>query len=386
MPSSAIVSVEERIVDVQMLGAVVRQLREHVFIDGQDYGTIPGTGDKPTLLLPGMEKLLRALRLRPEYVDRAVVRDYDKPLFSFEIECRLYEIDTNLCVSTAVGNANSYESKWRWREAKRACPKCGAAAINRSKYPPRNNPNAEPGWYCFAKQGGCGAEFAANDPAIIEQQTGRVENPDIFDQVNTILKIAQKRALASAIKGAANVSQFFTVDIEDLPRFTPPAITIQHQDIVDAEYVETPSGAVDKSTGVILGNDSAPRRVVGLDLEYVYQQTKRHFDNRFNFNAYLDDLKKRTGADEWDDLDNTKLANMIHDERLASGNANKGWYRDPETMRALNAALKARGTTLEKALARLDWTLSKVESAEAILAKYDEVAAQDAQLDTALGK
>lgn len=240
MTSAITPYVDPAIEDVKRLANLVLALRNEVFIDGQDYGVIPGTGSdkdkpKPVLLLPGMEKLMRALRLRPEYVERLVIRDYDRPLFHYEYECRLVDQDTNICVSTAVGLATSHESKWRWREAKRVCPQCGGAHIYRSKYPPKKNPNATPGWYCHTKMGGCGAEFAYEDPQIIDQQTGRMENPDIFDQVNTISKIAQKRALSSAIKGAANVSEFFTVDLDD---FTPFQVSAPAQHIVDATVTE----------------------------------------------------------------------------------------------------------------------------------------------------
>ncbi len=236
--------------DVKRLANLVRALRDQVFTEGQDFGVIPGTGKanekpKPSLLLPGMEKLMRALNLRAVYVERHVVRDYDKPLFHYEYECQLVEIDTGRVVSTAVGLATSHESKWRWRDAKRLCPKCGTANINKSKYPPKKNPNAEPGWYCHAKFGGCGAEFSADDPTIITQVTGRMENPDIFDQVNTIAKIAQKRALASAIKGAANVSEFFTVDVDDFEPYDVPP----RGDVVDARVtvIEKPAPPVDDS-------------------------------------------------------------------------------------------------------------------------------------------
>lgn len=56
---------------------------------------------------------------------------------------------------------------------------------------------------------------------------GKVENPDIFDQMNTIDKVAQKRALGSAIKGAANVSEFFTVDLEDSQTFDVAPIVVE---------------------------------------------------------------------------------------------------------------------------------------------------------------
>lgn len=214
--NSAIITPEQMAIEqVKRLVNIVVGLSNEVFKPGVDFGVIPGTGDKPTLLQPGMEKLLRALHLRAVYVERSKIEDFDKGLFFYRYECQLFDWETGECVGTAIGSANSYESKWRWREGKRKCPKCGAEAINRSKFPPRNQPNAEPGWYCYGKIGGCGSEFTANDPAIVAQKTGRVENPDIFDQMNTCDKIAQKRALGSAIKTVANVSMLYTVDLED---------------------------------------------------------------------------------------------------------------------------------------------------------------------------
>ncbi len=212
---------------VQMLCNIVRAIREKVFVEGTDYGVIPGTGPKPVLLLPGMEKLLRALRLRPEYALLSNKEDFETPLFYFRYECRLIEIETGQVVSCAIGSANSMEAKWRWREAKRVCPLCGKETINRSK--------RDDGWYCWLKIGGCGGQFAGSDSRITEQQVGRVENPDIYDQLNTIDKIAQKRALASAIKIAANVSEFFTVDVEDMYQ---TRLTAKVEDVVDGEYTE----------------------------------------------------------------------------------------------------------------------------------------------------
>lgn len=233
--------------DVKRLANIVLALRNDVFKDGVDFGKIPGTGDKPTLLLPGMEKLIRALRLRPEYIERSKVEDFENARIYYRYECRLIEYETGYCVATAIGSANSYESKWRWREQKRVCPKCGKETINRSKFAPKGAPQGtEPGWYCYSKAGGCGAEFSAKDPAIVEQTVRRIENPDIFDQMNTIDKIAQKRALSSAIKGAANVSEFFTVDLEDFQRYDTAPVTVSHDDgrkvdVETGEVVEQPA-------------------------------------------------------------------------------------------------------------------------------------------------
>ena len=71
MTSNAIMTREQMAIeDVKRLANIVLSLRDEVFKPGLDYGVIPGTGNKPTLLLPGMEKLLRALHLRPEYVEK----------------------------------------------------------------------------------------------------------------------------------------------------------------------------------------------------------------------------------------------------------------------------------------------------------------------------
>lgn len=69
---------------------------------------------------------------------------------------------------------------------------------------------------CFKKKGGCGAKFPDGDQTIESQQTGRVFNPDIADQVNTIQKMSQKRSLVGAVLLAVNASEFFTQDIEDM--------------------------------------------------------------------------------------------------------------------------------------------------------------------------
>jgi hypothetical protein len=45
----------------------------------------------------------------------------------------------------------------------------------------------------------------------------RLDNEDIYSQVNTILKMAKKRALVDAALSAGRLSDVFTQDIEDMP-------------------------------------------------------------------------------------------------------------------------------------------------------------------------
>ena len=219
---------------VKVLMSIVRQLKDNALVDGMDYGVIPGTGDKPTLLLPGMEKLMRALNAVPEYIEKRVIVDYDKPLFHYEYECRLVDAETGFAIpgGRGLGLCTSYESAFRWRKAERVCPECEQATIIQGK------PEYGGGWVCYKKKGGCGAKFVIDDERIAGQTVGRIENPDIYDQVNSIMKRAKKRALGDAIKGAANVSEFFTVDLEDIPHhvFSTPAT--DDDNVIEADFTE----------------------------------------------------------------------------------------------------------------------------------------------------
>ena len=207
MPAMTIESAVERY--QQVTEFVSRVLRKDV-----DYGVIPGT-EKLTLLKPGAEKLTTFFGLSTRFRLLERIEDWTgdehggEPFFYYLYRCQLLRGD--LLIAEADASCNSRETKYRWREAQRTCPACGVAAIikGRAEY--------GGGWVCFRKRGGCGAKYADGDESIEGQQTGRVFNPDICDQVNTIQKMAQKRSLVGAVLIAVNASEFFTQDVEDFP-------------------------------------------------------------------------------------------------------------------------------------------------------------------------
>lgn len=194
----------------KLLGEYVK--RE--MVEGTDYGVIPGTKDK-TLLKPGAEKLTDLFRCTPEFEFVEKITDWERPLFHYMMKCRVLSRESGALIAEGFGSCNSREGKYRWRTEDRKCPHCGAAAIMRSKFPPRDAPDEEPGWYCFAKRGGCGANFPAGDESIEGQKQGRVENDDVATLNNNILKIAKKRALVDAAIALARCSDMFTQDMED---------------------------------------------------------------------------------------------------------------------------------------------------------------------------
>jgi ribosomal protein S27AE len=178
--------------------------------DGQDYGKVAGIG-KPTLLQPGAQKLDNLFGLVPRFPIELMRIEEDwtgaqhggEPFFRYMVVCQLMRGE--FIMGEAIGECNSWESKYRYRKTDRTCPNCGAAAIMFTK---KNN------WWCAKFKDGCGAGFVKDDPKITGQEVGRKPNPEIFDQVNTLLKMAQKRAHVSATINATSASEFFTVDIE----------------------------------------------------------------------------------------------------------------------------------------------------------------------------
>jgi hypothetical protein len=216
MPAMEVAHAVER---YKLLNSFIGQ----VLREGTDYGKIPGAGDKATLLKPGAEKLSMFFGLSPTFeqvrsVEDWTGKDYNGEAFFFYlIKCRLTK--SGQVVAEGDGSCNSRESKYRYRGGERVCPECGRPTLIKGKDEYEKEQRFKGGWLCFAKKGGCGAKFIKTDPAITEQQVGRVLNPDPADQVNTILKMAEKRALIAATLIAVNASDYFTQDIEDLPGF-----------------------------------------------------------------------------------------------------------------------------------------------------------------------
>lgn len=173
--------------------SVVATLRKDLLQRGVDYGIIPGT-DKPTLLKPGAERLCSALGLAPvfETLDKVERWDIEQPLFHYSITCRLVHIESGRTVATGSGSCNSMETKYRWR-------------------------------WLFDNQvrdQGISSEGLTTRRTKTGKLQYRVPNDEVFNLVNTIQKMACKRALIAAVLIGANASEFFTQDIEDLRDFT----------------------------------------------------------------------------------------------------------------------------------------------------------------------
>jgi predicted RNA-binding Zn-ribbon protein involved in translation (DUF1610 family) len=189
---------------------VIKQAFSKLMQDGEDYGKVAGLG-KATLLQPGAQKLDNLFGLVPRFPMELMKVEEDwtgerhggEPFFRYMVVCQLMRGD--FIMGEAIGECNSWEVKYRYRKSSQKCPQCGAEAIIFTK---------KKSWWCAGFKGGCGAGFSATDERITSQEVGRKPNPEIFDQVNTLLKMAQKRAHVGATINATSASEFFTQDID----------------------------------------------------------------------------------------------------------------------------------------------------------------------------
>jgi hypothetical protein len=205
---------ELSVVDVRTQVNKIQELMKSVMEKDVHFGVIPGT-PKPTLYKAGAEKLGFIFRMAPEFA--ITMTELPEGHREYQILGTLRHIGSGIQLAQGVGMCSTMESKYRWREAKRKCPKCGVETIYKSK-------DDHGGWYCWAKKGGCGAKFKNDDQAIVKQKTGRIENPDIADVYNTVLKIAKKRCYVDMTITACAASDVLTQDIEDLPHSPEPEV------------------------------------------------------------------------------------------------------------------------------------------------------------------
>lgn len=160
--------------------------------EGHDYGVIPGSGNKPTLLKPGAEKIVKLLGLADTYDFLEELQDWDRPLFSYTVKCRLLIMGTETVVSEGIGECNSLEKKYRYRWV---FPGDVPVGLDKELLKKRQ-----------------GVSQRTRQPYTQYQ----IENDEIYDLINTLKKMSKKRALVDAALSAGRLSDLFTQDIEDL--------------------------------------------------------------------------------------------------------------------------------------------------------------------------
>ena len=219
---------------------IVMDIREKVLKPDVDYGAIID-GGKPTLLKPGAEKLANAFKLAPKFNGLSVVEDWNTGLFFYRYECLLVHRETGEIWGSGIGSCSTQEEKYgyRWMSADRVPSHLDKStlpmrkgsitefefAINAAKTPDVDPKYGKPAeyWQAFkdamdnktAIKGERKTAKGMSTTWSIGGDEYRVPNLNVFDTINTVDKMAQKRALVAAVLVATNASAHFTQDIED---------------------------------------------------------------------------------------------------------------------------------------------------------------------------
>lgn len=236
----------------------------------QDFMTIPGI-QKPILTKAGAEKLCKYYGLFPKVtlVEKVEIWGPSPELdahgggygfFRYKYNCEMIwpaRQEDGSVVETVVGNcfgeANSRESKFAWRwinESELTDQEVGMAkkfgyktdkskawapmytlSLEDKKKAKAENWNTED----RKSQKGNMVQWVNNPNTVMV----RVPNEDIFSQVNSLDKMAQKRAFVGATTLATNASDLYTVDLDD----STPAPQAQVQTQPKGKVVEVEAQA-----------------------------------------------------------------------------------------------------------------------------------------------
>lgn len=229
--------------------SAIVEFTRRIMVKDQDFGEIAGT-HKPTLLKPGAEKLCNFFGLEPEFTPIAEEIDWTGAQHGGEVFCyaryRCRLLREGRVVGVGEGSCNSFEAKYRYRwvaeeqvpehlDRTRLLRRGGQRtlfefdfAIERAETTGTYGKPAEH-WQRFREAIRTGAarsveKLTRAGKAVaweldVDMASYRIPNPDVADVVNTIQKMAQKRALVAATLIATSASEFFTQDVEDSDSF-----------------------------------------------------------------------------------------------------------------------------------------------------------------------
>jgi hypothetical protein len=212
---------------------LIQDVMKQIMVRDEHYGIIPGTGNKPTLLKAGAEKLIFTFRLVPD-IDEQVI-ELPNAHREYRVKVKMYAMNGTL-LGAGVGSCSTMEGKFRFRT--------GPTELTETPVPKeywdirKSNPGK-----AQALLGGKGFSTKKNDAGqwMIAIQGEKVEHDNPADYYNTCLKMAKKRALVDACLTVTAASDIFTQDIEDMPEVIPGAAVSPKSE----SPVPSPSGKTD---------------------------------------------------------------------------------------------------------------------------------------------
>ncbi len=213
----------------------VTQLIQKALKEGIDYGAIPGTGDKPTLLKPGAERLNLAFGASPDYEVTEREVDHDR-LVQWSKRKKKWN------------NKTRDDRSFTWEQE-------DGTSLGIYRYVTKCRLIRQDGRVLATGIGSCST-----------MESKYIDRPR--DCENTVLKMAQKRAYVAATLNAYGLSNRFTQDVEDQHGAPPPR---RNQADV-AAYTGTP--AQEQFVKDFLKKSEVPEELIDRCLE-IYRTSDR---------------------------------------------------------------------------------------------------------------
>lgn len=152
--------------------SVLKDFIKSQLVEGikNDFAVVPGTNSK-SLLKPGAEKLMLLFGLRSEIEKISEILDHNGNFAMFVYKASIYHIRSGAKIAECEASCNSKEKKYATRP-----------------------------------------EWKKNASGVSEKT--QVETP-MYDILNTLMKMCQKRAIVGGVILATGASDFFTQDLDD---------------------------------------------------------------------------------------------------------------------------------------------------------------------------
>lgn len=260
----------------------VKDIQQTLMTDKEDYGKVRGI-ERPFLHLPGAEKLANfyGYAVRQE-AERLAGDGVTTPPLAYHVKSFVHLGDfSGPVVAMGYGEANSWEEKYRWRNAKAACPTekggCGREGLVRG----RADGPLKGKWWCPGKDGGCNKKWEPGDVP----PPGKVENTDPHGLAETLIQMAGKRSFVASIRRATGTSGLFTQD-EDSPSVQQQAAASGEPDATEPVVTAGPVGVAvpgvgaktDDATELQLARLSRLSKEKGLNGAKIAELLARLFD------------------------------------------------------------------------------------------------------------
>lgn len=176
---------------------IIQQVLTSVMKKGTHYDALPGCGEKPVLLKPGAEKIGMVFRIGS---DPEIDRETDGFDTFFHVRARLFDQRTGNTLGYGVGDGSTAESKWAWRKA-----------ICHEEFEATLETRRRIHWQQKYANGRKQFDKAGNPVCEAVEQVR--QNP--ADIINTVLKMAVKRAEVDGIRKVTACSDVFEQDIDE---------------------------------------------------------------------------------------------------------------------------------------------------------------------------